>query len=516
MAIINLGAIKKGFPSLFGEGADLITGGRNQTPFFITNLNTTSDSTYFPATANYEAHYRGSFTGAWSAGNRNIIPYIGGNYQGSTSQNGQQINFDGGFGNPDVNISYHGHLAPSGGLAITNSYMTISRAANIIMRYASFAVHNNVTTGTNGQPSGPDNLFFNRCHKVALDHSSFRFNGDEACSFGVGSEGATFDSIITQRNIFGEGHPTHNRGMILGSTSNGTTSNIKATLHNNLWITFARTPNISGSVSSPNTYVRTSNGVVYNWVGRTMNLLGSPNVDEINKYYVAGPNTIPLDVSMFNQFQSIYGGPPSIYTAGNIVDGYFTNPYADNRFALWSEFDNNNSNTLPPSYFRVSPLPVDSDVGYNPKSAIEGYNSVILDQEVGSNRSTDQNGNTVFYHDSIDQNYINSVKNKTNPNTPLANWAHPSRPTNTVHQADTTWNGIYDGFQSENNINLASDVKSSYTWKGDTYLNPANYNSFEVWSAIAGGAKELITGTAVGLYSWSSGAISKKAKLTAI
>lgn len=494
--IINLGDVKKGSPLLFGEGADVITGGRGQVKFFITTLSTASEATFYPANGTYEAHWRGSLRGAFSAGNRHIIPYIGGNYPGSLAQNGQSILLDGGFGNPDVNISYHGHLAPAGGFAMTNSHLTFSRAGNIILQYLSIAVHNDLTTGTNGEPAGVDCLYMNRCNKVALDHLSFRYNGDECFDYGVGTEGDDFLPLILQRCIFGQGADAHSRGILIGNTDTGGTEEVEMTLHNNFWCVDARTPNFAGS--SQASAARVSNGVIYDWVGRTTRLQRNGSYDEINRYYIPGPTTITLDQGAFNQYHFVGDGTPSIYTHGNLVNNYVTT-VRDNRNDIWSVFntEGHDDTPLPDSYFRSTPMSIDPSVGYTPTSAEVGRESILVNNEVGSNRSTAQDGSTVFYHDSIDAYYLDAAVNLTDYRTPMASWVHPTRPTNTNHQTDTNWNGIYDGFETENNITSASEVKASYTWNGDTYLNPAGYDSFEVWSAIKAGAKDLLTSSPI-------------------
>ena len=71
--------------------------------------------------------------------------------------------------------------------------------------------------------------------------------------------------------------------------------------------------------------------------------------------------------SDYNQYQDLRGRrpyPPSIFTAGNLMPGVLDDAAGDNR-ALWSYFGT--SDPLDPALFRAEPLPIDPDVGHQPR-----------------------------------------------------------------------------------------------------------------------------------------------------
>ncbi len=468
----------KGFPSLYGEGANNITGGRGGVKFFITSTATTSTSTFVPASGGVDAHYTGTWEGALNLTQaRHIIPRVNGNVNygssGITTISGATKG----------NFTYHGHLAPEGGLAINGMGWYFENMSNTVFRYLTVRHGNTATIDVS------DCLNFSRCDRWGFDHVSTGWSGDETFALFPGIEDDVYDEIIVQRTISGQGRDNHNRGPIMGATDVGQTGDFGATFHNNLYTNWARTPNVAGNTAE--TTMRTSNSVIYNWQGRTINVKRGGTIDEINNYYIPGPDTFtPLDGGEINQFQFTSEGRPSIYTAGNIVEGYLTDPLADNRFTIWSEFDDTNTTDLPSTDFRLTPLAIDATYGYNPVSASETYQSIIVDKEVGNNRSTSTSGTPVFGHDSIDEGLLNAVLNRTDPDLPEGSWTPPSRGTASFYQ-DDNWNGIYDVFETQNNITASTDVKASYTWQGVLYVNNAGYDSFEAWSEIIGGVHQI-------------------------
>lgn len=489
MATINLGSVKKGFPDLFGQGADLITGGRGRAKGFITSLSNSSSSTFVAASGGVEAHYVGTFSGLWNNDNvGHIIPYVSGNV------NNLNYSLDGGGGSTaEDNKSYHGHLAPAGGLAITNGRFLLKNMDNIIIRYLT-------VRGTEGGPDGIfDSMEFGNMQKFGVDHCSPAWTDDEAISVVPGPSGTINDNIILQRILVGETNQRNgnSKGMLLGSSSS-TYGYMKVNVHLNAFNCTHRTP-ILGATNA-NAELRAYNNIVYNWRGRAVIVTGiGEKVDAAYYYYKHNKNTsqyhtdLPFGYDMINMPILAFNestDTASIFAKGNIIENTFTDPNANNQI-LWTRWADGNATPLQSKNFRSTMLPVQANVGYNPVSALLAKLSVIDNKEVGNNRSTDVNGNIVFGHDNIDAFYFSAWNAGIAAQTPESAWIHPTRPFSSNHQTDTSMNGIYDGFETENGLGLSTESEASYTWKGDTYLNPAGYDNFEVWSAIQGGVKSI-------------------------
>ena len=385
------------------------------------------------------------------------------------------------------NKTYHGHLAPEGGLALINSKVMIQNATNWVLRYLT------IRDGATAVLSTDDALFLNRPNKIALDHLSLGWGGDEALDIYTGNTGAggTYSDLIFQRSIFGQQRTGHNTGCLIGYTGGTGNGEPLVTGQLNFWATWARTPNFAGDTGA---YGRFSNDVAYGWVGRTSNIVRKPNVDIYNNYYKASTDTLTLDVSMMNQYQDEGLGNPSIYSAGNYVEGYLTDLEADNTGAggIWSYFDNYNSTLLPSGWFRGSPLSIDANVGYNPLTALDTYSTIVTDKEVGNNRSTDSNGSPVVGLDSVDEAYFTAFNSGASTIVAEGSWSHPTIASNTAYP-DTNLNGIDDDFETTHSITSSSQVITNWTFGDITVVNNAGYTAFEMWSAYAAGDFERLS-----------------------
>lgn len=471
---------RKAFPSLYGEGADAITGGRGGIKFFVTTLSSEVIQTHVPASEGVEEHFEGSLSGALTLDRpREVIPRVAGNVAGTIEV--ALSRFD--------DLTYHGHLGP-GGIAVVRGSVSFARVDNIVLRYLT------VRRGPDAAFGNDDALALNRVSHVAVDHCSVGWAGDEASTVFAGTseadESIVYGPIIYQRNIFGQGVDGHDRGMILGSSPLGPSGDVTANVHLNFWVVAARTP---VAVGEERTVVRSANSVIYNWNGRTTNLLRRPSFDEVANYYKPGPLTVsPIAGHFVNKYQDQGQGPPSIYTAGNLVEGLLMDPAADNR-VIWTRFDPDDArgmddDPLPDAWFRSEPLPIQPEVGYVPVSAMDALASVIGDEEVGNNRSTNASGETVRHHDAIDARYLAGFAEGTDPRLPMSEWIDPERPA-TEPYPDANWNGIDDAFEEAHGITSADEVIRDWSFGGLRLRNDAGYTAFEVWSAVRAGALEV-------------------------
>ncbi|AWV88683.1 hypothetical protein [Bradymonas sediminis] len=469
-------AVKKGFPDLWGEGASTIEGGgANGVKFFVTSLADTEEANFIPASPGVEAHYEGTIRGALSLEEpRHIIPRVSG-----AVDLGSGILLD---GYQYSHFTYHGHLAPEGGFSLTNNNLVIRRNRNIVVRFL------RARYGRAAGLAEDDALLFYRAHTFAVDHSSLAWAGDETFSIGT-TRNTPYPAIIGQNNIVGQTREGHNTGSLIGYTSSAGGAQGVVSWHNNVYVGVShRTPNFAGDSEM---FGRIFNNITYDWQSRLTNLVGAPTVDVAYNYYKKGPTRSDMPSNRYNKYQDLRESrpyPPSIYTAGNIMPGVLEDPGADNQ-QLWTLFQS--VDPVPVELFRTTPLPVDSEVGYQPSTAEQAYARNVLAKEAGANRTTDSAGNPVIGLDSVDDHYLEAIANGTDPRTPEANWVHPPVPSNTPFP-DANKNGIADAFEAAHGITSADEVIVDWDFGEYLVANEAGYTAFEMYSAWVAGDFERL------------------------
>jgi len=468
---------KKAFPDLWGEGADNISGGSSpgSVKFFITSLEDSDTANFVAASPGVEAHYTGTFRGALNLSKaRHIIPRVSGNIALGTT-----LNIDGGGRG---NLSYHGHLAPEGGLAVTNAGLRVTNNDNVSLRFLRlrFGAHSILDV---------DDVMYLRGNRMAVDHVSLAWGADETFTIG-GEPNTTYEDIIVQNTIIGQCRDGHSTGSLIGFTGEGDNAHGAVSWHNNVYVGVThRTPNIAGDTEM---YGRIYNNIAYDWSSRLTNVVGAPKVDVAHNYYKNGPAHPRVAASNFNQYQDLRGVrpyPPSIYTAGNIMPGVLTDPAANNEI-LWTYFGTDIP--LESMLFRSTPLAIDPDVGYEPSSAQSAYDRNVVGREAGANRTTDTSGNPIIGLDSIDEDYLAAITNGTDARSPEVAWIHPPTASNPTY-LDLNWNGIADGFEATHGIAASGQVLTQWNFGDYKVRNNAGYDAFEIYSAwVAGDFERLL------------------------
>lgn len=469
---------RKAFPDLWGEGAGEIRGGSGagSVKFFITSLGDAAVATAVPAAGGVEAHYEGTLRGALGlAERRHIIPRVSGNVMLSSRLivRGAER---GGF-------TYHGHLAPEGGLATFGQGLVVQDTQDFAIRFlrARFGAHSRI--------GADDVVFLTRNEQVAIDHCSFAWGADETFTIG-GAIGMTYVDVIAQNNLIAQSRDGHNTGSLIGWTSEGDGANGVVTWHDNVYVGVThRTPNFAGDSGM---FGRIHNNVVYDWSHRLTNVIGAARVDVSFNYYLRGARNPSVPASNYNQYQDLRGRrpyPPSLYSAGNLMPGVVDDPAADNR-ALWSYFGS--SDPLDASLFRADPLPIDPDVGHQPSSAEDAYARHVLAREVGANRSTDAEGAPVVALDAVDEGYLAAIEAGTDAHLPESAWVNPDIPDSPAYE-DANWNGIADAFEDAHGVTSADEVIVEWSFDGYRVVNEAGYDAFEIYSAwVAGDFARLL------------------------
>ncbi|MBW2526248.1 MAG: hypothetical protein JRI23_18855 [Deltaproteobacteria bacterium] len=470
-------AVRKGFPDLWGEGADNIRGGSaaGSVKFFVTSVADTDEATFVPATGSAEAHYEGTLRGALLLEEpRHIIPRVSGNVDLASA-----ISVSGATRG---SFTYHGHLAPEGGLYVTNDNLVITGLDDFILR------HLRLRFGSASTLSVDDVLSIGRANQVAVDHCSLAWGADETFTVQTAVE-STYVDIIAQNNILGQCRDGHNTGTLIGWTDEGDNAHGEVSWHNNVYVGVThRTPNFAGDTEM---YGRVFNNVAYDWQHRLTNVVGAPTIDVAYNYYKMGPANPTVPASNYNQYQDLQGSrpyPPSIFTEGNIMPSVLTDESADNE-VLWSYFGS--SDPLPAALFRATRLPIDGTVGYEPTTAQAAYERNVVAKEAGANRATDESGNPVIGLDSVDDAYLTAIANGTDPRTAEASWLHPTVASHDAYP-DANWNGIADPFETAHGIDAADEVIPVWDFGDYVVVNDAGYDAFEIYSAWVAGDFERI------------------------
>lgn len=443
----------KAFPSAYGAGG-YTSGGRGGKVLIVT----TTEDTGLEGSLRWALGQRGA---------RIIVFRIGGKFELTKGRLK--------LGPYNGNLTIAGQTAPGDGVTITGDYMQMSNVDNVIIRYVRFrGVQNGVYQ--NDLITGID------CTNIIMDHCSGSWGRDEIWSFtssrtikGVKTTG----NITIQRSIMAEMDPIHSTGSLYGTISEEYKHNSgDFSWNNNLAYNIShRFPNVLGMGR-----FEIKNNVVYNWSYRLTSAYYDAFVDQQNNYYKIGPKTILNSVE--NENGDILGTlnrvgnegtPPKIFAKGNLVmPGVITDPDIDN-IIMWRWFtnsvDKSRNVNIPDSLMYLS-VPEVIGVEFPLLSAEEAYNNVLND--VGANKSLNENGTYKNNSDEMDNLYISAViKDKgTSSYRSVSDWVLPvmENKNNLVSYQDSDLDGMPDNWEVEKGLNPNLD-DSSGDINGDGYTN---------------------------------------------
>ena len=394
----DMGALKA-FPSAYGA-ASHITGGRGMQVVRVTNLNDSGP---------------GSFRDAWGS-NRVIVFDVSGTIQLNTAIVGASSN-----------VTVAGQTAPAGGITFTGNpgsgpLFSITGANNVIFRYvkwrrAYFSNHNT------------DAFQCNDCNDVIIDHCSVSWGGDEAIDFP-----GTSSNITVQYTLMAESETGTTAGNVFSTGSN------YSCLRNMFVNVSHRTPYYSAVDQ-----VDIINNVVHNWYSRAAISAANDNTlhNYIGNYLQPGQvgvvstgsggaaNAARNWIDVRDQW-----GPnnPSIYSYNNYWPGVSTNPNQIDYNPLWVQrFALTTGSVAGTPQFAEGISPYSSTTQF----PLLGDDIPILgpieakqevENNVGANAVIDGSGNVVFGWDSVDNVYINQVKNND-----WVPYSYPINPTGYPH-----------------------------------------------------------------------------------
>lgn len=460
----------KAFPTAMGAGM-FVTGGRGGTTFFVnTRQDLPSTDSAYGSYDEASDTYSGTLRYCLVEHNtvaKNIVFLVGGEFsltQGDLRVNNQQ----GG------SISLLGQTARDiGGVHITGSEFVIAfdNLDNLIIRFVdfkpgraftdrAFTIDPGVSVRVDGTtyPISSDRIRIgsrsywvdgnnlvreldgmnvSRSYDLMIDHVTAGWHGDESFEvYAFNLDGEPFRNVTVQRSLFLPGIRGHNVGGLFGgdaSASPEAASLIEnGDFHHSCFVNLThRFPNIGGG---RNARLRVFNNVMYGWGSRLMNLYGDAQQDVFNNYYRRNPSTaapsIRDDFRMY-KFDFLYDPSgvlaPSIYVAGNFVDGYVETPDEDN-WRLLSHFRDSprggNEDPLSREFRRETPI-VDAAHPIEFSDACSALSNVLSD--VGANVVFNTDG-TTSQTDSVDAEYLRQVETTTGPTSLPSSeaWIYPA------------------------------------------------------------------------------------------
>ncbi|HEX8398526.1 MAG TPA: pectinesterase family protein [Pyrinomonadaceae bacterium] len=206
-------------------------------------------------------------------------------------------------------ITIAGQTAPGDGITVAGESTVITNTHNIIVRYMRFRPGDlRCANGFEG-----DSLWVDRSSDVIIDHVSTSWSVDESLSVTDSNRVTVQWSLITESlKLACHDKGTHGYGSLL-RYGNGS-----LTFHHNLYAHHLnRSPRIGDNLS-----VDFANNVAYDWTSNAgysgEASEGTPNINYINNYFIAGPST-PSGNARNRAFS---GGSANtlIYSAGNLID----------------------------------------------------------------------------------------------------------------------------------------------------------------------------------------------------
>ncbi|WP_439151247.1 T9SS type A sorting domain-containing protein [Winogradskyella sp.] len=477
------------FPTATGAGA-YVSGGRGYPVYKVTNLQDSGPGTFRQALLNCEAN-----------GGGNIVFDVSGTIilNGLLSINNL------------VNVTIAGQTAPEGGITIggtgtadgqwsTSPKILINNLDNVIWRYMRFRQE--------FVSLNHDNLILNSATNFIVDHCSFAAGSDE----GLDTTNLN-DNFTIQNNLY----VMCKTGNIVGSSDNISHASTVSFNRNVFYNTSHRFPNASVSGRHDNI-----NNISWNYVARLCEVQGEIQMNHINNYYASiyGELDNPADGPSYalgrkgmlyrwnNGSEGTVVTPPSIYTAGNILEQTITDPNADNwQFWHW-RFD---APAVSGYQGQLAEEGLPSDLQADIMFPLLGEEFEIrtsaeikqqLPDEVGANARLDENGDVVEDIDAVDLIAINNIKNDIKVYYNQGNfydehtqyirdfWETFSTTPIAVRNDDTNGDGIPEAWA---NANMPNDAVYS------DIANAEGYTYFELYinSVDAAESNEMVNVTGV-------------------
>ncbi|PKQ44061.1 hypothetical protein [Confluentibacter flavum] len=467
----NVAIELKAFPSAYGGGSNT-TGGRGGVLVVVNTLEVSAPLTYDAVNDIYRGGLQHALEDKLGGRPRTIIFTVSGNINLSGLNNKRILS-----SNNDITIL--GQSAPLGGITLHDGYIYMYKSNNLVMRY--IRSRPRITQG-NPIPDEPNSGIQAGGDNIIIDHCSVSWGGNKALVLGGNENTSGGFGQTVQRCSVSDSHT-----YMQVSSQNPAIFPDRGNLsiyHNMFARGGNRTPNTGGTGG----YIDVINNVIQSGGTKLIVVQYSDNakVNADRNYY-----KIPQDWIKTNEFQ-MNGGSVS---AQNPTGAYFEklqlhsrgNYYENNNGVILNGSENidKNDNSVIWTYRMGSKnipqyTPIDTNylvedefdgIPNKPPfmSAVQAYESIIGNSDVGANRYIDNDGNVRFYMDSWDADLIAGIKaNRMAEYKNSANWILPVIPSN---KRPDNWSSIGDGIPDFwRAMNMPEGAKyndlatNGYTW----------------------------------------------------
>lgn len=471
----------KAFPSAEGHGADIIKGGRGGKIFYVDDLGNNINGSYDSKTGTHTGSFRYAL-------NHSDPGYIVFRTAG--------VAFSGGKSDYMISSSKAGHKTILGATAPYPGVIVYGHSFRINASTENHWVIRGLTLlGGKNMRAGEDDTFLGfGVKKFVLADNTIGWGGDEACSI------VDSDDFIMQKNLLIEGHPRHNVGSIL-NTDHEVAGTRNGSAHNNVYVHVRhRFPNTSGLKTDT---IEVVNNVAYNFGSRLTNHKLELNLNVINNYYKAGPDSSSSPTQKWNadaMNSPFYDPPPQIYSEGNIVTNIHPDPNKNDHY-MWVQHISANGfksgTKLTSDFFTSKRHPLGVDI--KPKTAKQAYEYNVKGKNVGSRFYMASDGTRKKYYQPFIEAYLDDAINGTKKAQLNDNnkYVLPSIPSSRSPYVDSDKDGMPDEWEKEHGLNVGEQdhnkVKGVWEIDGATFVNQAGYTNMEIFGEYAhGGFQALI------------------------
>ncbi len=438
------------FPGAFGEGA-YIQGGRGGAIYEVTSKSTGTGA--------------GTFRGALEAhGSRIILIKVDGT-----------VDYE--FGiieDIPADFTIIGQTAPGDGLQIKGlRILNVGKNGafldNFIMR------HFTSRFGDGGTPSVEDILETQVIDKgFYVDHLSMSYAQDEIfttysrklANYGIPIDGLERGTLAN--SLIAQAHPDHNTGHIFASQTDtditlpvGNYTYARNVIH----LISHRFPNFSGHSG----YLESYNNIISSWNYQLSRVNGNVKVDWHSNLAIQGnltPN--PNATNKWLYANRTFENEVSIYTTGNIIEGFNTSVAQNPQKDLWRYYFSNDgttkNNVLVDSLFITTRQ---SSAKFAPGGLLTANQlKDSLLTHVGHTRSAGTDGLGTDVRDSLDEKYVDEVTKENGPSSypDPSTWYIPTK-NSALIWADTDSDHIADNF--EDLVGLDKNSAADATTKPD-------------------------------------------------
>lgn len=457
----------KAFPTAFGGGAEA-SGGRGGVLVIVNDPDPQAPLTHHPATAATPERYEGGLYAAllldrpaYVVFDRSMNIRLG---VGGTSGD---FRYDGIPGVRDKTI--FGQSAPRGGVTITGGTLRFdgrtSETSNLIIQH----IRSRPILNRDGNRSTEDDsytwgMLFYGGRDIIVDHCSFSFAQDKAL-------GAFIDQNVVpehdlrrltfSRNMVSDSHTGTYVEINPGRPEDPEEDVDQISFLANMQLGINRSPNVAFDGFS-----EILNCVVYGDHYKSSTIYHDLRLNHVGNYYLRPGG----GSSGFNRVFDHDSSSPRIFSRGNFWGGLLEARDGEDNQQIW-KYRDAYGEAISSEYFVDTPFDGGIAHAYTPMAAVDAWESIVTDGDIGAHRYLDDEGQPATYRDPYDTSQLEAARAGERLDThDVASWVLPEIPM-TVRPADydTDLDGMADAWERRTFGDLSQSYDGDHD--GDGYTN---------------------------------------------